>query len=223
MTVVVNGRVIGAVGEKIAAPRGARIVDGRGKFLIPGLWDMHTHHEGTGEASLSLFVANGVTGTRDMGSALDFILPLRQKTSSGRVLGPRIIAAGPILDDAPPEWPFRLRVRTAPEARDAVRMLKQRGVDFIKVHDHTPRDVYFAIGDEAKRLNLPFAGHIPASITVQEATEAGQKSVEHLANSACLLNARAAGNTDRPSARRSSSAWCNGECGRRPRSPSRGT
>jgi imidazolonepropionase-like amidohydrolase len=182
MTVVVDARVITAVGEKIAPPRGARIVDGRGKFLIPGLWDMHTHHEGTGEASLPLFVANGVTSTRDMGSALDFTLPLRQKISSGRVLGPRIIAAGPILDDAPAGWPFRLRVRTASEARDAVRMLKQRGVDFIKVHDHTPRAAYVAIADEAKRQNLPFAGHVPTDIALLEAVEAGQKSVEHLAN-----------------------------------------
>lgn len=182
MNVVIEGRVIVAVGEKIVSPRGARVIDGGGKFLIPGLWDMHAHHEGTGEASLALFVANGVTGTRDMGSALDFILALREKTASGRVLGPRIIAAGPILDDAPATWPFRLRVHTASEARDAVRMLKQRGVDFIKVHDHTSREAYFAIAEDATRLKLPFAGHVPAAITLGEAIEAGQKSVEHLAN-----------------------------------------
>ena len=181
-TVVIRGSVIAAVGERLQIPAGSTVVDGRGKFLIPGLWDMHAHHEGTGEASLPLFVANGVTGTRDMGSALDFILPLRQRVSSGQVLGPAIVAAGPILDDAPAGWPFRLRVRTAQEAREAVQMLKQRGVDFIKVHDHTPRDAYFAIADEAKRQGLPFAGHVPAGVTMAEAVEAGQRSIEHLAN-----------------------------------------
>jgi imidazolonepropionase-like amidohydrolase len=182
VTVVVGSRVITAVGRALSVPRGARVVDGRGKFLIPGLWDMHSHHEGAGEASAPLFVANGVTGTRDMGSALDFILALREKTESGRVLGPRIIAAGPILDDAPPEWPFRRRVRTGAEAREAVRYLKQRGVDFIKVHDRTPRDAYFAIADEAGRQGLPFAGHVPAAVTLVESADAGQKSIEHLAN-----------------------------------------
>jgi len=181
-TVVIRGNVIAAVGDRLQIPAGSTVVDGRGKFLIPGLWDMHAHHEGTGEASLPLFVANGVTGTRDMGSALDFILPLRQRISSGQVLGPAIVAAGPILDDAPAGWPFRLRVRTAQEAREAVQMLKRRGVDFIKVHDHTPRDAYFAIADEAKRQGLPFAGHVPAGVTIAEAVEAGQRSIEHLAN-----------------------------------------
>jgi imidazolonepropionase-like amidohydrolase len=181
-TVVIRGNAIAAVGERLQIPAGSAIVDGRGKFLIPGLWDMHAHHEGTGEASLPLFVANGVTGTRDMGSALDFILPLRQRVSSRQLLGPAIVAAGPILDDAPAGWPFRLRVRTAQEAREAVQMLQRRGVDFIKVHDHTPRDAYFAIADEAKRQGLPFAGHVPAAVTIAEAVEAGQKSIEHLAN-----------------------------------------
>ncbi len=181
-TVLIRGNVIAAVGERLQIPAGAAVVEGRGKFLIPGLWDMHAHHEGTGEASLPLFVANGVTGTRDMGSALDFILPLRQRISSGQVLGPAIVAAGPILDDAPAGWPFRLRVRTAQEAREAAQMLKRRGVDFIKVHDHTPRDAYFAIADEAKRQGLPFAGHVPAAVTIAEAVEAGQRSIEHLAN-----------------------------------------
>jgi imidazolonepropionase-like amidohydrolase len=181
-TVVIRSNVIAAVGERLQVPAGSTVVDGRGKFLIPGLWDMHAHHEGTGEASLSLFVANGVTGTRDMGSALDFILPLRQRVSSGQVLGPAIVAAGPILDDAPAAWPFRLRVRTAQEARQTVQMLKRRGVDFVKVHDHTPRDAYFAIADEAKRQGLPFAGHVPPAVTIAEAVEAGQKSIEHLAN-----------------------------------------
>jgi len=71
-----------AVGTRLAVPPGVRVVDGKGQFLIPGLWDMHTHLQAVGDASLLLYIANGVTGIRDMGSDLDFILPLREKTIS---------------------------------------------------------------------------------------------------------------------------------------------
>ena len=95
--------------------------------------------EASGESALQLSVANGVTGLRDMGSDVDLILKMREATASGRVLGPRIFAAGPILDDAPGNWPFRMRVKSAEDGRSAVRLLKRRGVDLIKVHDNTPR------------------------------------------------------------------------------------
>jgi imidazolonepropionase-like amidohydrolase len=174
-----DGTIVSVTG---AAPtNGTRRVDGRGKFLIPGLWDMHAHHQMTGEASLPLFVANGVTGTRDMGADLDFILRLRERSSSGQVLGPRIVAAGPILDDRPADWPYRLTVRTGEDARKAVQLLKQQGVDFIKVHDRTPPEAYQAIADEAKRLGLTFAGHLPRGITFEAAAAAGQRTIEHLA------------------------------------------
>ena len=114
-----------------SAPRDAQTVDGRGQFLIPGLWDMHAHMEMTGAAWLQLHVANGVTAIRDMGSDLDLILKMRDDTASGRMLGPRIFAAGPILDDAPGDWPFRMRVKTAEAGRAAVQLLKRRGVDLI--------------------------------------------------------------------------------------------
>ena len=108
---------------------------------------------------------------------------MREATASGRVLGPRIFAAGPILDDAPDDWPFRMRVKTAEDGRDAVQLLKRRGVDLIKVHDHTPRDVFFAIAEEARRQNLPLAGHVPIGLTVEEVIDAGQGDIEHLSNS----------------------------------------
>lgn len=180
-TVTIRDGIITSVMPGVAPPDGARRVDGRGKFLIPGLWDMHAHHQMTGEGSLPLFVANGVTGTRDMGADLDFILPLRQRLASGQILGPRIIAAGPILDDRPPDWPYRITVRTADEARDAVRMLKEQGVDLIKVHDRTPPEAYQAIAEEARRQGLPFAGHLPRGITFEVAAAAGQRTIEHLA------------------------------------------
>src|SRR4030095_12292284 len=118
-TVRTRGNTMAGVVQNGAPPAGAQIVDGQGRFLIPGLWDMHAHMEATGESSLQLYVANGVTGIRDMGSALEFILNLREAISSGRTLGPQIVAAGPILDDAAGDWPFRMRGRKHAEGRQA--------------------------------------------------------------------------------------------------------
>jgi imidazolonepropionase-like amidohydrolase len=181
-TVTIRGKTIASVSENSAPPADARIVDGQGTFLIPGLWDMHAHMEASGAAALQLYVANGVTGIRDMGSDLDLILRMREATSLGRVLGPRVFAAGPILDDAPGDWPFRMRVKTAEEGRAAVQLLKRRGVDLIKIHDHTPRAAFFAIAEEARRQNLPLAGHVPHGLTFEEVIEAGQRDIEHLSN-----------------------------------------
>jgi len=179
--VTIRSDTIASVAQN-SAPRDAQTVDGRGQFLIPGLWDMHAHMEMTGAAWLQLHVANGVTAIRDMGSDLDLILKMRDDTASGRMLGPRIFAAGPILDDAPGDWPFRMRVKTAEAGRAAVQLLKRRGVDLIKVHDHTPREAFFAIAAEARRRSLPLAGHIPMGLTVEEVVDAGQRDIEHLDN-----------------------------------------
>ena len=182
-TVTISGATITTVTPNGRTPANARVVDGRGKFLIPGLWDMHAHMEASGEAWLPLYVANGVTGIRDMGSNVDVILKVREDTASGRVLGPRIFAAGPILDDVPGEWPFRMRVKTVEDGTSAVQLLKRRAVDLIKVHNFTPRDAYFAIAEEARRQRLPLAGHIPVKVTTEEAIEAGQSSIEHFSES----------------------------------------
>ena len=87
-TVTITGDTIAKVAPDGASPAGAQVVDGQGKFLIPGLWDMHAHIQGTRRAWLPLYIANGVTGIRDMGADLDFILDIREATSSGRTLGP---------------------------------------------------------------------------------------------------------------------------------------
>jgi hypothetical protein len=174
-----DGRIV-SIGPGVAVPQGSVRVDGAGKFLIPGLWDMHSHNQASGSESLELYLANGVVGTRDMGSDLDFILPLRDRVRRGELNGPEIVASGPILDNAPADWPFRRRVQNARDARQAVRDLKARGVDFIKVHNHTPREAFFAIADEAPKAGLSFAGHVPLSVTVQEGAASGIKSIEHL-------------------------------------------
>lgn len=199
-TVVITGATINTVTEASTPPAGAQVVDGRGKFLIPGLWDMHAHMEAAGESWLPLYVANGVTGIRDMGSNLDLILKMRQATASGRTVGPRIFAAGPILDDAPGDWPFRMRVKNADEGKAAVQLLKQRGVDLIKVHNFTPRDAFFAIADEARRQKLPLSGHVPLKVTVQEGVDAGMTSIEHLSEDGKLWKTCSGGAQYRPEA-----------------------
>jgi hypothetical protein len=198
-TVTVDGDKVTTI-TQTAPPRGATVIDGTGKFLIPGLWDMHAHLQFDKDGALPLNVANGVTGVRDMGADLDFILEKREATATGRIVGPRIIAAGPILDDAPADWPLRMRVKNADEARAAVQLLKNRGVDLIKVHNYTPRDAFFAIADEARRQNLPFAGHVPLKVTIQEAVDAGISSVEHLSEDGRVWKACSEGVEYRPEA-----------------------
>ena len=182
-TVTINDDTITRVSASGAVPADAEVLDGRDKFLIPGLWDMHAHNQVSGAAAVDLYLANGVLGTRDMGSDLDFILPLRDRIRRGELNGPDIVAAGPMLDNAPADWPFRRRVRTADEAREAVRDLGKRGVDFIKVHNNTPRDAFFAIAEEAPKVGLPFAGHVPLAVTIAEGVASGMKSIEHFSES----------------------------------------
>jgi imidazolonepropionase-like amidohydrolase len=182
MTVVVIGDRITAVGKSgdVRVPEGARVVDGKGKYLIPGLWDMHVH---TAVPSyLLLYLANGVTGVRDMHAvSRDAILGMRSQVESGKELGPRIVAAGPLVDGPKPLVPGSLVAADAQEGREAVRKLKMMGADFVKVYTKLPREAYLAIVDEAKKQGLPFTGHVPESISAAEASDLGQKSIEHLA------------------------------------------
>lgn len=188
MTVVVaNGRVAGVTqAPRAIVPADAVMVDGKGRFLIPGLWDMHVHcgdYE-RGRKSLALLVANGITGVRDMGSPVEDILRLRADSKDGKILSPRIVAAGPLLETTLPasmaDNPMLMSAGTRMEARSAVDKLKSRGVDFIKVHDSVSREGYLEIARESKRLGIPFAGHVPPFVTAREASAAGQRSIEHL-------------------------------------------
>ena len=185
MTVVVVGNRIGRIGRSSALrpPIGAQVVDGAGKFLIPGLWDMHVHLGGydSGKLAFGPLLASGIVGVRDMASPVDEILRLRAETRDGTILGPAMIVAGPILQRP---LPFALPplVRTVAdeaEARRTVDALKAQGVDFIKVGDTLPREVYFAIADESRRQGIPFAGHVPPFVSAAEASRAGQRSIEH--------------------------------------------
>lgn len=182
MTVVVTGNRIKALGQtgKIRIPKEAQIIDATGKFLIPGLWDMHFHIKET-ERTFSLFIANGVTGVRNMGGDFQKLFEWREAVASGRLLGPRIVSGGPVIDGPNPANPdHAIAVSSVEEGKQAVDFLKRNGADFIKVYDGVPRGAYWAIAEEAKKQGLPFVGHIPSAVTMAEASNAGQKSVEHL-------------------------------------------
>jgi imidazolonepropionase-like amidohydrolase len=186
-TVVVAGRRIVRVGPSgRTTPGRGRMVEARGQYLLPGLWDMHTHvyFDGTAGAGtdliLPLLVANGVTGIRDMGSQLDSVLQARAAVAAHQLLGPRLVVSGPMLDGPKSPYQASLAIASPEDGRRAVAMLKARGVDFIKVQSLVPRAAYFAIAEEAKTLGLPFEGHVPDAVRAREAVAAGQRSFEHL-------------------------------------------
>lgn len=183
VSVMIEVNRISRIGRSRKAPKDATIIDGRGKFLIPGLWDMHSHFlfEQFRDSFMKLTLSNGVTGVRDMGGEqLDQLHEIRQSIDTRRSIGPRIVAAGPLVDGPKPVFPFSIPVANADEGRMAVRTLKTKGADFVKVYSLLSRDSYFAIADEAKRQGIAFAGHIPSSVTAVEASDAGQKSIEHV-------------------------------------------
>jgi imidazolonepropionase-like amidohydrolase len=194
--VIVNGR-IAAVGPsaRIKPAKDARIVDGQGKFLIPGLWDMHVHIAGLNadpawskQVLLPLLLANGVTGVRDMGGDLDTLLTWKREIEAGTLVGPHIVACGPFLVGSGNKTAEQYPIANVEEARAAVRDLKRRGAEFIKIISVASKEVFFAIADEAKKQNIPFAGHLPFQVSAQEASNAGMRSIEHLLYSAFSLS-----------------------------------
>lgn len=182
-TVFVTGNRITCVGSSRtnACPGGGVVIDAQGAYLVPGLWEMHSHEadDATMRAIFyPLYVANGVTGTRDMWGD-DSALARRVDVKGGALLGPRIVVGSPIVDGPKPMWPGSIAVATPAYARHVTDSLKDRGYDFIKTYQFLPRDVYFAIADEARRVHITFAGHVPFSVSAGEASDSGQRSLEH--------------------------------------------
>ena len=185
-SVVIDGnRIVRVEPSSGATPRG-HVVDAKGMYVIPGLWDMHTHAyfgwpSDFGDSYvLPLFIANGVTGIRDMGSDVDAVVRARREVAAHRLVGPRMVISGPMLDGPQVSFAASLAIATPAAGREAVDMLKGKGVDFIKIQSGVPRDAYFAIAAEAKKVGLPFEGHVPDAIRASEAVSAGQRTFEHL-------------------------------------------
>lgn len=186
MTVTIRGdRIVEIAPNGKSDAKGARVFDATGKYLIPGLWDMHVHTvfgdwlPRDEKIVLPLFVANGITGIRDMGGDLEVLKVWRAEINAGKLLGPRMVIAGPMLDGPVPRFPSSAPIKDAADARRTVDELKRGGVDFIKIQSLIPRDGYFAAADEAKKVGINFVGHVPDAVRASEVSNAGQKSIEH--------------------------------------------
>src|SRR6266478_2981555 len=194
-TVVIASDQITSVSDaaKFRLPKNARVIDATGQYLIPGLWDMHVHSAfgdwfpGGREIILPLFIANGVTGVRDMGGDIPVLFAWRKQIAAGKIIGPRMIISGPMLDALLPDgklrFPSSIAVTTPESAVAAVDLLKAQGVDFIKVQSVISRDAYLAAAAEAHKVGLPIVGHVPDKVRIAETIAAGQKSIEHLMGS----------------------------------------
>lgn len=178
-TVLVQDGRIAAVGEPgMALPEGAERVDGKGKFLLPGLIDLHVHlfNHSSGRApnewTFPLFVAHGVTAVRDMRTqpaGLVVVERWRAAAARGELIAPRIAATT-----------MAIRAANSADAREEVRQGKSAGADFIKIFSELPAASWRAALDEARSVGLPVGGHIPQTIDVRVAAQAGQRSNEHL-------------------------------------------
>ncbi len=180
MTVVVSSGRIAAVGKvkKVEVPPDAIVIDASGKYLIPGLWDMHTHNSWR---FFGLHIANGVTGVRDMGFStlsLAEIGALRRKVLEGKEVGPRFVAADPSVDGRASDNGTLVSIQTPEQAARLVESLSSAGADFIKVYE-LPRDIYFAIAEQAEKRGISIAGHLSPEVTLEEAARSGQRSIEH--------------------------------------------
>lgn len=187
LTVLVTDGRIARVGadQTVLIPADATIVDARGRFLAPGLWDMHVHtlREDRLPSYLPAFIAHGVTGVRDMGAAapLEQTKAWRDAINRGDLLGPRIVAAGKMIDGDPPTYSkeAEISVATPDAARAAVQMIASAGLDFAKVYSALSPGEFAAIAVEARAVGLPFAGHIPERVDAGDASDAGMASIEH--------------------------------------------
>jgi imidazolonepropionase-like amidohydrolase len=186
-TIVIDANRITSVGPSSpTAPPHGQVVDAKGMYVVPGLWDMHTHayfgwpREFGDTYVLPLFIANGVTGIRDMGSDLAAVLRARSDVAAHRLVGPRMVVSGPMLDGPKVSFAASMAITTPNDGRKAVDSLQRSGVDFIKIQSGVPRDAYFAIADEAKKKGIAFEGHVPDAIRASEAVAAGQRTFEHL-------------------------------------------
>lgn len=197
----ISGNQIVEVGPSAGAriPPGTRVVDAKERFLIPGLWDMHAHlfdvdTPGCPGVTFPLMLAHGVTGARDVGGYVDLLLAWRGEVESGRILGPRIIGTGPLIDGVPVTYaPMSIVARTPEDGRMIVDALAARGADFVKAYEMLRRDTFLAIVDQAKKRGLAVAAHVPLTVLAGEASDAGVRSFEHLRNIelACSRDAEA--------------------------------
>lgn len=197
--VIAAGRIQQVVPSANYQPeKGAKLLEARGKYLIPGLWDMHVHIAGISadpnwskNVILPLLIAQGITGVRDMGGDLSVLRSWKQDIEAGKLIGPHIFAGGPMIVPSGKKTPEQWPITNVDEARAAVRELKGQGADFIKIISVPSREIFFAIAEEAKKEKIPFVGHVPVAVTASEASDAGMRSIEHIVFSNLALDCSA--------------------------------
>lgn len=168
-----------------------RRVDGSGQYLIPGLWDTHAHpddpemwrmnpDEASRDLLMPLFVLHGVTGIRDMAGSLKVVNDWQEKMANGSLLGPKIVAAGPLIDGPNPMWDGSIGIPSTNSVKTKVDSLIEAGVDFLKVYSLLPDSIYYPLSEYANSIDFPFCGHVPQTVTNAQASKSGMKSLEHL-------------------------------------------
>lgn len=181
-TVAIDSNRITAIYDKeVFGSDSTIVIDGKGKYLIPGLWDMHAHYKWSHVDLDPLLIANGITGVREMWADMPEYVKVPKKEQQKGLVSPDIYLSGDLLDGNPPSFPMGCLVVTTPEeAVNAVKKQIDKKVDFIKVYSNLSKECFMAIAEESKKMNIPFAGHIPVGVSIYDAIEAGMASSEHL-------------------------------------------
>jgi imidazolonepropionase-like amidohydrolase len=186
--VIENDRITGVLKHKEIYPGELKIIDASGKFLMPGLWDMHIHFGGGDSLAqenknlLPLFIAHGITAVRDAAADLSpYVLQWRAEIANGTLFGPTIFTSGPKIEGINSIWVGDLEVGSISEMIKAMDSLQDLSVDFIKVTDNTlnPK-IYLEAIREARRRGLKISGHIPNALSIQQVSAAGLSSIEHM-------------------------------------------
>ena len=183
-SILIENGAIAQVGPKVPAPANAQVLDAKGAFAIPGLWDSHVHifsSEREPDTALPLYLLNGITGIRDMGALwpLDAQKVLQADVEAGEVLGPRIVLSGAWVDASPGSWPGMFLADTPKEARAVVTQIASEGWAAVKSYSMLDEATYLALAKAAAAADLPLVGHIPERVTLGTAIDAGQNGMEH--------------------------------------------
>jgi imidazolonepropionase-like amidohydrolase len=183
-TILVAGKRIAAIGAGLRVPPGIKLIDGKGRFAIPGLWDMHVHvlaEAPNPAAFLAVMLREGIVGVRDMGSTLEQLRQFRAAPAAKTPL-PELIAAGPVVNGPSTPWSRSIEMHVAKpdEAETVVAQLAAGGAQFVKVYSGLDRASYAAVVAAARRRAVVVAGHLPFALSLDEALNAGQRSIEHM-------------------------------------------
>jgi hypothetical protein len=183
-SVLFEGDRITAIGSAISAPEGTSRLDGKGGYLIPGLWDSHVHVFSSADepaTALPLYLINGVTGIRDMGALWPIAkqLDLQARIATGKILGPRLVLSGAWVDASPGSWPGMFLADTPEAARAVATRIADEGWAAVKAYSMLDEPTYLALANASDDAGLPFVGHIPERVSLGTALAAGQDGMEH--------------------------------------------